>query len=182
MKHANVLANVRDRLSRAVRSVTLDEIALTPTYAEGHPNDVEFSTTIGPVTLNVALMSAPMDTVTHHTLAQKLSDAGGVGVITNTREPGEQLAWLEEALSHKPCLIKKPLSLFEDDLVADAERILRKHGFSTVPVLSRVNGCLTGILFTRDVAFAWHRKPQNSSHHRRGNLYWLHLVHTSLSS
>ena len=62
--------------------VTFDDVLLEPQYSTTVPSEVDVKTRLTKrVTLNIPLISAPMDTVTESRLAIALAQEGGVGVI-----------------------------------------------------------------------------------------------------
>lgn len=138
-----------------IQGYTLDEIRLRPIYSEVMPHQVDISTYIGPIKLNLPLLSAAMDTVTGPELASALSEVGGCGVIYRHKKAETQLKWVEQALKHKPCLVANPKSLSPNQVLDDAKEILDAYGFSTIPVISE-SKTLLGILFTQDIAFEGH--------------------------
>jgi IMP dehydrogenase len=142
-------------LCRVPTGHTLTEIRIRPWYSNVTPHDVDLTSKIGPVTLNLPIISAAMDTVSGPHMARALSDVGGCCIIYRHKKPEVQLEGIAEALTHQPCLVTNPKSLFPDDPVEDAEDILKNHGFSTIPVVTK-SGVLKGIVFTRDIAFKGH--------------------------
>ena len=62
--------------------ITFDDVLLLPARSDFVPADTELSTRLtSRVSLNIPLLSAPMDTVTESSLAIALSAEGGLGVI-----------------------------------------------------------------------------------------------------
>ncbi len=154
---SEIMSAVGKYLSAIPDSVTLYDIDLTPTKSEIHPSDVSLKTHIGPVSLNIPILSAPMDTVTSAPLAKALSAMGGCGILYRHSDPAVQLDWLKDVLAYRWCVVQDPISLKQTDRIDAAERILKYDGYSTIPVKDE-NGLLVGILFTDDVAFKWHRE------------------------
>ncbi len=134
------------------QSHILGEVRLSDGYTKVGPLDVDLSTTVGPLTLTLPFIPAPMDTVTGRKMAELMHDIGSFGPIYRHSEANVLLDWIEGALRHKSCLIKKPLSLHFDEPLEQARKILKKHHFSTIPVVTKQN-VLKGVLFTGDVAF-----------------------------
>jgi len=139
-------------LKQPIMGQTLNEVLLRPIRSDIAPHEVDLTTKIGPVTLNIPLISAAMDTVTGPDMAKVLSEVGGCGIIYRTKKPEQQLEWIKESLEYKPCLISKPECLRPEDPIEDAKDILDMHKFSTIPITTRT-GALEGVLFTSDVFF-----------------------------
>ncbi len=132
---------------------TLREVRINPVHSNVEPHEVDLTTSIGPVKLNLPLLSAAMDTVTGPDMAKAMFEIGGCGIIYRTKKPEQQLEWLKQSLRHRPCLVSEPKCLFPTDAVEDAKDILDQFDFSTIPVVTKRGGLLEGILFTRDVFF-----------------------------
>jgi IMP dehydrogenase len=141
--------------SLPVTGFTLNEIKLRPVYSEVTPLEVDLSSYIGGIKLNLPLISAAMDTVSGSEMAKTLSEVGGCGIIYRHKKPEVQLKWIRDSIDHKFCLVSNPKSLHPDQPLEYAQDILNEFGFSTIPVVYDDN-VLAGILFTKDIAFKGH--------------------------
>lgn len=150
------MGDVSDYIEAIPQSITLYDIDVTPTYSNIHPSEVSLKSRIGPIVLNIPILSAPMDTVTGPHLAKMLSVLGGCGILYRHPDPAIQLDCLKEVLTYEWCMVKEPEWLSVSSRIDEAERILKQKGFSTIPIKDN-NARLSGVLFTRDVAFKWHR-------------------------
>jgi IMP dehydrogenase len=63
------------------RSLSFDDVLLVPSFSEVHPQEVNFSTTVGDTVLRLPIFSAAMDTLTGEEMAKSMAKAGGCGVI-----------------------------------------------------------------------------------------------------
>lgn len=72
---------------------------LLPNYSEVTPQDVSLRTTLcGKISLDIPVLSSPMDTVTESRMLIALGRLGGLGIIHKNLSIDEQAAQLKEAL------------------------------------------------------------------------------------
>lgn len=131
---------------------TLKEIRLRPIFSDVNINAVDLSTQIGPVKLNLPLLSAAMDTVSGPDLGKALALLGGCAVIYRHKKAAIQLGWIKEVLNSKLGIVENPECLRPESPLEDASDILRSMGFSTIPVITE-GGYLAGVLFTNPISF-----------------------------
>lgn len=92
MSNLNDLKNVRNYL-------TFDDVLLLPCYSEITPQEVRLDTVLCPgLSLDIPLLSAPMDTVTESNMLIALGKLGGMGVIHRNLSIHEQARQLKTAL------------------------------------------------------------------------------------
>ena len=72
-----------DRADKIVGdAITFDDVLLVPRRSAVMPRDVDVGTQLTRnITINIPLLSAPMDTVTESQLAIALAQEGGLGII-----------------------------------------------------------------------------------------------------
>ena len=132
--------------------MSLGEIRLKPVYSELDPFDPSLKTKIGPIELNIPILSAPMDRVTGGQMAGVMFEIGGCGVIYRHPDADVQINWIRKTARIKPCLVSKPRTVLPSDKLGKVWDILEKDDFSTIPVVES-DGRLKGIIFTRDISF-----------------------------
>ncbi len=65
-----------------MQGLTFDDVLLVPGYSDFKREEITLKTALSPtLSLDVPLISSPMDTVTEHKLAIALAQMGGIGVI-----------------------------------------------------------------------------------------------------
>jgi len=148
------------RLTNPLEALSLDEVHMFEGYSEVKPSDPDLSTRIGSLELAIPLIPSPMDSVCGEKMAKVAHELGTFGPIFRHPEANIQLEWLESTLNHKACLVDKPISLHFNESLGKARQILKKHKFSTIPILTK-NKILKGVLFTGDVAFKTMEKEGN---------------------
>lgn len=71
--------------------LTFDDLLLLPGFTDFRREDVDLTTRLHPsITLELPIISSPMDTVTEDTMAVAMARAGGLGIIHRNLEPKKQ--------------------------------------------------------------------------------------------
>lgn len=131
-------------------ALTFDDVLLEPAESIVEPSEANVNSRFTrSISLSIPLVSAAMDTVTESRLAIALAREGGIGVIHRNMTPEEEL---EEVL-----IVKRAEDIIERDVftvsteakVADADRLMRAHDISGVPVIE--NDRVIGIVSRRDL-------------------------------
>ncbi|QYK47978.1 MAG: IMP dehydrogenase [Phycisphaeraceae bacterium] len=143
--------------------VTFDDVLLIPRFSDVMPGDADTSTKLTrAITLNIPLLSAPMDTVTESALAIALAQEGGIGIIHKNLSVEAQAREVAKVKRSANGIIADPITLGPGDTVGHAKQLMRQHNVSGFPVTEdgskdlRSKGKLVGILTRRDLKFADH--------------------------
>jgi IMP dehydrogenase len=143
-------SRMQDRI--AYQGITFDDVLLEPGYSEVVPRDVDIRTQLTrSITLNLPILSSPMDTVTESDLAIALAQEGGMGIIHKNLSILDQTREVDKVKRSENGIITDPITLPPDESVGTARRIMEQHKISGVPIT--VNGYLKGILTRRDLRF-----------------------------
>ena len=141
---------MQDRI--AYQGITFDDVLLEPAYSELLPGQAETKTHLtSKISLNIPILSAPMDTVTEANLAIALAQEGGLGVIHKNMSIEEQTREVDKVKRSENGIIVDPITLPPTATVGQAREIMRGHNISGVPIT--VEGKLRGILTRRDLRF-----------------------------
>lgn len=133
-------------------ALTFDDILLVPQYSEIIPSMVSTKSLFArSITLHSPVISAAMDTVTGHKMARIMAQQGGLGIIHKNMSVEEQALEAERVKKYESGMIRDPITIGPDRMVADALEIMRKFSISGVPIT--VDGKLVGILTNRDLRF-----------------------------
>jgi IMP dehydrogenase len=133
-------------------ALTFDDLLLVPSASEVLPNEVSLVTRLtDTITLNAPLVSAAMDTVTEHRTAIAMAREGGIGIIHKNMGIAKQAKEVEQVKKSESGMIIDPITVREDQSVADVEKIMAKYKISGLPVLRE--GKLVGIVTNRDLRF-----------------------------
>ncbi len=137
----------------ALSGITFDDVLLLPNYSEVVPADVSVRTRLtGRISLNVPLLSSPMDTVTESAMAIALAQTGGLGVIHKNMSIERQTKEVDLVKRSANGIISDPVTLPPTATVAQAQEVMQKHNVSGVPI-TEAGGKLVGILTRRDLRF-----------------------------
>lgn len=133
--------------------LTFDDVLLVPAYSEVVARDVDVKTRFSRnIVLNIPVVSAAMDTVTEAPLAIALAREGGIGVIHKNMPIGEQAAQVRKVKRAEAGMIYDPITIFKDNTVDDALRIMKENRIGGIPVVD-AGRKLIGIVTNRDLRF-----------------------------
>ena len=107
------------------------------------------------VSLNIPLVSSPMDTVTEHRMATAMALQGGLGVIHAHLSVAEQVEQVRRVKRYKNGFILSPVCAKPDATLADLDAIAQSKGITGIPVTvsGAVGSELLGIITSRDSDF-----------------------------
>jgi IMP dehydrogenase len=135
-------------------ALTFDDVLLVPAASSVLPAQVDTRTRITKtIELGIPLVSAAMDTVTEHTMAIAMAQAGGMGVVHKNMAIEQQADEVRAVKKFESGMVVNPLTIGPDQTLADALSLMQRHRISGIPV-TEANGKLVGILTNRDVRFA----------------------------
>lgn len=134
-------------------AITYDDVLLVPQYSEVVPSSVSLETRLTKrITLNIPLMSAPMDTVTEAKMAIALAREGGVGVIHKNLKPEEQARQVQLVKRSSNGVIENPVTVRRDVKIREVRALMDANNISGIPVVEE-DGTLEGIVTRRDLRF-----------------------------
>src|SRR5256886_755040 len=134
-------------------AVTFRDLILLPGWTEVEPNQVQLSTQVSQKhSINIPLVSSPMDTVTESEMAIGLARLGGLGVIHRNCTTEEELEMAKKVKRAESLVIKEVITISPDATVKYATELMQKNNISGLPVVQGEH--LVGILTGRDVRFA----------------------------
>ncbi|MFH1425876.1 MAG: IMP dehydrogenase [Candidatus Kerfeldbacteria bacterium] len=82
-------------------ALAYDDVLLVPQESKILPAEVDLSTKLGKMKLDLPFISAPMDTVTEGSMAIAMAELGGLGIIHKNLTPGQQAAEVERTAIKK---------------------------------------------------------------------------------
>src|SRR6202051_859532 len=126
-------SRMQDRI--AYQGITFDDVLLEPGYSEVVPRDVDVRTQLTrSITLNLPILSSPMDTVTESDLAIALAQEGGIGIIHKNMSIAHQTREVDKVKRSENGIITDPVTLPPDETVGNAKRLMEQHKISGVPI------------------------------------------------
>tara|TARA_R110002072_G_scaffold42064_10_gene117926 strand:- start:64598 stop:66136 length:1539 start_codon:yes stop_codon:yes gene_type:complete len=144
-----------------MEGITFDDVLLIPQASNVMPATAVTSTRLTKdITLNIPMVSAPMDTVTESELAIGLAQEGGIGIIHKNLPIEAQAREVIKVKRSANGVISDPITLGPTDTVARAIELMHEYKVSGFPITAdgandvRSKGKLMGILTRRDLKFA----------------------------
>src|SRR3954463_7328365 len=117
--------------------ITFDDVLLEPRYSTVVPADVDVTTRLTRrISLNIPLLSSPMDTVTEGEMSIALAQEGGLGVIHKNMVIERQTEEVDKVKRSANGIITDPQTLPPDATVARAREVMDQHNVSGVPIVS----------------------------------------------
>ena len=138
------------------QGLTFDDVLLVPSESTVMPAEVDLTTNFGGgITLNIPLISSPMDTVTEARLAIAIAQEGGLGIIHRNLTIARQAEEVDKVKRSESGMILDPITLRPDSHLSEALRLMEKYHISGIPVTAdgQPFGKLVGILSNRDIRF-----------------------------
>jgi IMP dehydrogenase len=133
--------------------ITFDDVLLEPQYSEVVPASVDVSTMLTRrITLQIPLVSSPMDTVTEANMAIALAQEGGIGIIHKNLTVEQQAEEVSKVKRSANGIIRRPATLPPTATVKEAQALMKEKNVSGVPIIQS-DGKLCGILTRRDLRF-----------------------------
>ncbi|NLX15000.1 MAG: IMP dehydrogenase [Phycisphaerales bacterium] len=133
--------------------ITFDDVLLVPARSAVVPRVADVSTQLTRrISINLPLVSAPMDTVTESALAIAMAQEGGIGIIHKNMSAEQQAREVYKVKRSESGVILDPITLRPDDTASKAREIMSLHNISGVPITAE-DSRLVGILTRRDLKF-----------------------------
>jgi len=136
--------------------ITFDDVLLVPRFSNVTPDEADTSTRLtNRISLNIPLISAPMDTVTESALAIALAQEGGIGIVHKNMPPHIQALEVAKVKRSENGVITDPITLGPEDSIAKATALMAEQNVSGFPVTldGEGTGEVVGILTRRDMKF-----------------------------
>src|SRR4029078_338813 len=104
----------------AYHGITFDDVLLEPAFSDVVPRAADVRTSLTrTITLNIPVLSSPMDTVTESDLAIALAQEGGIGVIHKNLSVAAQTREVDKVKRSENGIITDPVTLPPTDSVGN---------------------------------------------------------------
>jgi IMP dehydrogenase len=136
----------------AAEGITFDDVLLIPRRSDFLPGEADTSTRLTRnISINIPVVSSPMDTVTESALAIALAQEGGVGIVHKNLTVEAQVREVDKVKRSENGVILDPVTLGPKDKVSRARMLMEEQNISGVPIVN--DGKLVGIMTRRDLKF-----------------------------
>ncbi len=136
-------------------ALTYDDVLLVPRRS-GVGSRAEVDTS-GRLTrrlrLAAPIVAANMETVTEARMAIAMARAGGIGIIHRFLPLAQQVAEVERVKRAENLVIEQPYAVAQDTTVGEAVAVMERREVQSL-LITGDDGCLAGILTTRDLLIA----------------------------
>jgi len=136
-------------------ALTFDDVLIVPAKSSIKPSDADLTTNLTKsIKLKTPLISAAMDTVTESSLAIKMAQMGGLGIIHKNFDLKKQSEEVNIVKRFESGMVINPYTINPESLLFDAFKIKEKYNISGIPVVESGSKKLVGIITNRDIRFA----------------------------
>ncbi|MCX6795171.1 MAG: IMP dehydrogenase [Candidatus Falkowbacteria bacterium] len=145
------------KMTRQGIALSYGDVRLKTTYSEVLPKETNLVSKFSRnISLNIPIVSSPMDTVTETRMAIAMAFLGGIGIIHKSLTPQEQASYVGSVKHYLNAFIAKPVCVKESDLVESVLKMRLKKGydFFSFPVIDN-SGKVVGIVTRNDFDFCF---------------------------
>ena len=133
--------------------LTFDDVLLQPAESDVIPSQVATATRVSKrISVNVPLISSPMDTVTEARMAVAIARQGGLGIIHRNLSIEDQAHQVDVVKRSEAGMIDEPITISPEATIGEADAMCGRFRISGVPVVDR-DMRLLGIVTNRDMRF-----------------------------
>jgi IMP dehydrogenase len=133
-------------------SLSFDDVLLEPGYSQVLPSQVDLKTQLGPLAMNIPILSAAMDTVTESRTAIALALMGGLGVLHKNATAEEQAAEVRRVKKFQHAVIAAPVTVEPTWTIRQLRQLIEETGVTGFPVVE-ADGKLVGMCTGRDIRY-----------------------------
>jgi len=139
-------------MNTIIETLSFDDVLISPRYS-----DIESRKTISlktqltkNISLNLPLISSPMDTITEDKMAIEMALNGGLGIIHRYNTIEQQVNMVKQVKRHLSFVIDTPYTILETNTVSDLLIKIKESNIYSYLVINESN-VLKGIVTKRDL-------------------------------
>jgi IMP dehydrogenase len=133
--------------------LTFDDVLLQPAESDIIPSQVRTESRVSKrITVQVPLVSSPMDTVTEARMAVAIARHGGLGIIHRNLSIEDQAHQVDVVKRSEAGMVDEPITISPEATIGEADAMCGRYRISGVPVVDR-DMRLLGIVTNRDMRF-----------------------------
>ncbi|CAI7129858.1 CRE_collapsed_G0000920.mRNA.1.CDS.1 [Saccharomyces cerevisiae] len=149
--------SVQELMDSKIRGgLTYNDFLILPGLVDFASSEVSLQTKLTRnITLNIPLVSSPMDTVTESEMATFMALLGGIGFIHHNCTPEDQADMVRRVKNYENGFINNPIVISPTTTVGEVKSMKEKYGFAGFPVTEdgKRNAKLVGVITSRDIQF-----------------------------
>ena len=116
--------------------LTFDDVLLQPAESDVIPSQVATASRVSKrITVNVPLISSPMDTVTEARMAVAIARQGGLGIIHRNLSIEDQAHQVDVVKRSEAGMIDEPITISPEATIGEADAMCGRFRISGVPVV-----------------------------------------------
>ena len=137
----------------AALGLTFDDVLLQPNESDVIPSAATTASRVSKrISVQVPLISSPMDTVTEARMAIAIARQGGLGIIHRNLSIEDQAHQVDLVKRSEAGMIDEPITIGPEATIGEADAMCGHYRISGVPVVDR-DLVLLGIVTNRDMRF-----------------------------
>ena len=133
--------------------LTYDDVLLMPGKSDVIPSGVGTSTMVSRnISINIPLISSPMDTVTESRMAIAMARQGGLGILHRNLSIEQQADQVDLVKRSEAGMVSHPVTTSPYATIQEVDDLCGRYRVSGLPVIDE-DGKLVGIVTNRDMRF-----------------------------
>lgn len=140
----------KEKLLDGLDGLTFNDVLIIPNRSEVEPNQISVNTRLSKnISLNIPIVSSPMDTVTEAEMAIAMARYGGIGILHRNVSIERQVKEVYAVKRSDEFIIRNTITASPEDSVSHILNLMRSENISGIPIIK--NKKLLGIVSIRDI-------------------------------
>jgi len=139
-------------MNQIIETLSFDDVLISPRYSNIQSRKtINLKTQLTKnISLNLPLISSPMDTITESKMAIEMALNGGLGIIHRYNTIEQQVDMVKQVKRHLSFVIENPYTILETETVEDLLNKIKQYNVYSYLVADETN-TLKGIVTKRDL-------------------------------